>query len=305
MLFAVSAREAAADKKKNKETPVTCGEVIDHPGDYFLSGNCTGTITIIASNVTLKLKGHTITSPSSDMGDGILAQNVSKVTISGPGTITDFRNGVQLTNVSNSVVEKVSAIENVFGISIDGGRRNKINENKANDNAMGIRDYNGSTGNKIEKNQCNDNDVYGILSEGPDNAFTRNECNTNANAGIVIRGSRNEIKKNECNNNGSIQGEGIVISDNSTDNEVEGNKTNNNVNFGIGVGFGATGNEIKENKANNNGIVGIGVYGTDNEIEENEANGNGTYDLYDDNPDCDYNEWDDNDFNTAYPECID
>ncbi len=75
VLSAIAGVARAAD---GPPTPVTCGSAISASGQYVLAGDCNGPgITITASDVHLKLMGHTMTGlPSSE---GIGADNVSHV----------------------------------------------------------------------------------------------------------------------------------------------------------------------------------------------------------------------------------
>ena len=83
---------------------VTCGSPITAPGQYVLMGDCMGPgITITASDVHLKLNGHTMTGPGP--GDGINVSNVSHVHIEGPGTISSYFYGIVFTTVSDSHLE--------------------------------------------------------------------------------------------------------------------------------------------------------------------------------------------------------
>lgn len=281
-VLGVFVMETAAKDKKPKATAVTCGSTISAPGNYFLSGNCAGAgITITASKVTLDLKRHTMTGLGS--GDGISASNVSRVNIIGPGTITNFEEGVIFIQIRNCLVENVTVIGNLSGITFGDSSGSRIRKNRANDNAdQGISLF-GSTDNEIEENEANRN-----------------------GDGIFLKGSSgNGIGENEANNNGS---NGILLDD-SNDNEVEENETNGNQS---GIALASSNrNEIKENEANENSFIGIGLFtflfgpSVDNEIEENTALNNTSNDLFDENLDCDNNEWEDNRFNTANQPCID
>jgi hypothetical protein len=105
LLAAVWAGPAMA----NPPTAVTCGSVISAPGQYFLAGDCTGLgITIRASDVHLKLDGHTMNG-STSMTFGLFAFNVSNLHIEGPGTITSYFLGIELDGVSDSHVEQVTS----------------------------------------------------------------------------------------------------------------------------------------------------------------------------------------------------
>jgi nitrous oxidase accessory protein NosD len=147
-------------------TPVTCGDVITLRGTYALTGDCTAAgdgIDINASNVTLELAGHTITGPGLFIAAaGVVFGNVSGVHIEGPGTITNFHDGVVLArNTTKSVVTQVTANANVDGIFIDSpATGNKIIDNTALNNlSLDLWDNNF----QCDKNQWNAN-VFGTAN---------------------------------------------------------------------------------------------------------------------------------------------
>src|SRR5215467_3535879 len=80
----------------------SCGSVITRSGTWTLTQNltCTGDgIDVQAANVILKLNGFTITGPGSNTGTGVLVASsegtsLNNVTVVGPGTITNFQNGI-------------------------------------------------------------------------------------------------------------------------------------------------------------------------------------------------------------------
>jgi parallel beta-helix repeat protein len=270
---------SAAKDKKPKATPVTCGATISTPGNYFLSGDCTGAgIKISASKVTLDLKRHTLTGTGTGTGIEVF-NNVSKVNITGRGTITNYTFGVFLSNIRNSVVEDLTINANLVGISLSNSSGNEIRGNRANNHQIhGIRLF-GSNDNEIEENEVNGN-----------------------NGGIFLSNSSgNEIEENEANLN---EVAGIELDNGSNDNEVEENETSGN-DYGIAL-VDSNGNAIKENEASGNVFVGISLstLSLDNEIEENTALNNGSVDLRDDNVNCDNNAWEDNTFGTANQPCI-
>lgn len=276
-VLGVFVMETAAKDKKPKGTPVTCGDTISVPGNYFLAADCTGAgITISASRVTLSLKGHTMTGTA---GGGISLFNVSRVNIIGSGTINFPLGGIFFNNVHNSVIEKLSVMGSLIGIQLVNSTGNDIRKNDVNDNqTRGIGLF-GSTDNQIEENELSGNDVGIFLNNtSSDNQVEDNEANGN-DVGIEVAGFENKVEDNEANGN----------------------------DYGIFVGQNANGNEIEENETNDNNRYGIflAANAIANEIEENTALNNTTEDLHDTNVNCDNNEWEDNRFNTANQPCID
>jgi len=157
----VSAGQAAA----GPPTGVTCGDTITAPGQYFLLGDCSGAgITITASDVHLKLMGHTMTgSLPLVFFDGVSASNVSHVHIEGPGTITNYNNGINFVGVSDSNVEQVSSTANRRGLYLF----NSTTDTHVNNNVFSMNVLEGmivdmSSDNHLNNNQSIGNGTYGI-----------------------------------------------------------------------------------------------------------------------------------------------
>ena len=90
LVICAAASLVATQGAAGGSTGLTCGSIITAPGDYFLIGDCVGGgITIAASKVHLKLDGHTMDGAGASTV-GILANDVSKLHIEGPGTITRY-----------------------------------------------------------------------------------------------------------------------------------------------------------------------------------------------------------------------
>jgi hypothetical protein len=160
LLTAVSAGPAMADPP----TPVTCGSVITAPGQYVLAADCMGAgINITASDVHLKLNGHTMTGPG--FSSGIIALNVSHVHIEGPGTITSYRDGILLSAVSDSHVEQVTCVNNQrTGLLLATQTTNThANNNVFSMNADGITGRNDTSDNHLDNNQAINNTSIGII----------------------------------------------------------------------------------------------------------------------------------------------
>jgi parallel beta-helix repeat protein len=208
----------------------TCPFRIETPGQYYLAMDltCPGTgITILASDVYLRLDGHTLQGLSP--GDGIQAVFATDIVIQGPGTITGFSDGVTLDFVDFSTVIGVTATRNSVGFEVNGAN-NLLLGNEATLNGIGI---------------------------------------------AIFFGSENTIVNNFLMNNSG----------------------------GIDLVF-ANLNKIYANTANSN-LRGITLIGsTQNEIHGNTALGNSDQDMFDNEPDCDDNQWQGNRFDTANQSCI-
>lgn len=247
-------------------TAVSCGSTISAPGKYFLAANCSGPgIAINASNVTLKLKGHTMTGPGTgDIGvAGVETFHTTRVNILGPGTITNYGFGVALDQgVTHSTVGGITANNNAAAIFIA---------------TVGTND------NTIRNNTADHNANSGMVIDGSGTSIHGNTVNNNSGEGFDVEGDGNAIRGNIADNNGD---NGIVVNANS--NTLNGNTTDNNSSDGIFV------------NGPNPPLPGA----TNNTIRGNTALGNSSDDLFDGNPGCDSNRWNGNTFNTANQPCI-
>ena len=161
LLAAVSADPAMAAPP----TPVTCGSIITAPGQYVLAGDCTGNgITITASDVHLKLDGHTMTAAFFPL-DGLVAINVSHVHIQGPGTIRFYRFGIEFGGVSDSHVEQVTSVNNSdVGFVLYNVTNIHVNNSVFSMNSGdGLVFEENSTDNHVDNNQTLGNGAFGIL----------------------------------------------------------------------------------------------------------------------------------------------
>src|SRR5262249_6802986 len=103
----------------------SCGTAITNSGTWTLTQNltCTGDgIDVQTGNVVLKLNGFTITGPGMNAGtNGILiassgGANLNKVAILGPGTITNFQNGIVFQGTNGGGAVDVTIVSNLMGI---------------------------------------------------------------------------------------------------------------------------------------------------------------------------------------------
>jgi len=114
----------------------------------------------MASDVHLKLNGHTVKGPG---GAGIVAANVSHVHIEGPGTITMFIVGINFAGtVSDSHVEQVMCIDNRdVGLILDQQTTNThVNNSVFSMNGLfGIIGDPGTSDNHLNNNQVINNNT--------------------------------------------------------------------------------------------------------------------------------------------------
>jgi len=169
---------------------------ITAPGQYFLSGDCTGAgITITASDVHLKLMGHTMTGLS--LSFGIQATSVSHVHIEGPGTITGYFHGIFFNGVSDSHVEQVSAINNRDGLFLASSTDTHVNNNIFSRNALAGVILEVSSDNHLNNNQAIGNGFFGIFVES---LTTGNHINGNTALGNMTLYDLADDNTN-CDNN--------------------------------------------------------------------------------------------------------
>ena len=172
----VGAGQAAADPP----TPVTCPYTITAPGQYFLASDCTVEgITIAASDVHLKLMGHTMNGVI-PLSVGIQAISVSHVHIEGPGTITNYAFGIGFNGVNDSHVEQVSCTANGEGLNLQNSTNTHVNNNVFSMNGFAGVFFIQSSDNHLNNNQVMGNGLYGIVVA---NGSTSNHINGNTALG--------------------------------------------------------------------------------------------------------------------------
>jgi parallel beta-helix repeat protein len=210
-----------------------CGTNISDPGAYVVSNDlltCPGVAIVIqASNVSLNLAGNEISCEQIDgrLDVGILATGVSDIQVRG-GTISRCDNGVQFSAVTGSQISDVTFYQMSRDLDLNFG-------------GGAILLFGGS-----------DNAISGILS-------TQNVI------GIGLFNSHNNrLTGNEVSENTGIPpfifGMGIVMSQFSSGNIVNGNTARYNSDAGIVISGAASGNTVRGNEIGNSGFYGIGVF---------------------------------------------
>jgi parallel beta-helix repeat protein len=273
LLLALSeTSNAAAPIAINSCTDITTSGNYKLIADLTSSSNC---ISIRASNVDLRLNGHTITGPATNTRWwGILVDAQTNVNIKGPGVITNFAFGVILDGTDSSEVTDVTATHNFHGFAV-------------------VRDF------------LNPDDLNNFAEE---NSFKRNTASGNVSRGFFLDGAiNNSFLNNVASNNevGFHLGVGMG-------NHVKGNTINENSLLGLrtvpptSTGGTSTAHTIENNTANGNRLFGILLDNgsTGNNVNGNTAQGASFFDLADNNSGCDNNIWTNNVFNTANATCI-
>lgn len=268
-LIVPGATGAAADSKL---TQATCPIVIAESGDYRLETDLVcpagvDGIVILASNVRLRLDGHRIIG-------GELPPTCNNSTGIRVGTLP----GPMLSGIRVVGPSTIEGFRNGFGA------QNTV-QSRVMSLTITVECASGSNGIRIlppggqwriEENTvrgpADSTAGIGIGRNVDGNVVVRNDV---SNTISLVGSSGNTIARNVANEGG------ILVFGASHDNEIHGNTANNGP-FGLGLDIGATGNDVTGNS----------------------AFGNSVFDLLDNNPACDSNRWEDNQFGTANQACI-
>ncbi|WP_418791687.1 right-handed parallel beta-helix repeat-containing protein [Phosphitispora sp. TUW77] len=187
-----------------------------------LTQDVTGTIIIMANEITLEGNGHTVS------GDG----NSAGIQVSMHGYITvrnvqmeNHRYGILMNYAYDSIVENNVVSNTDYGFYLFESRRNTVSENQSYDNTYGVSLVELSDDNQIIGNEIYSND-YGVDLPGSfENIVTENTIRDNAVSGLSIRlhpfgnyavlhANRNQVYHNDFINNT----EQASIYDSDTDN---------------------------------------------------------------------------------------
>ncbi len=320
---------------------LSCGQTITQSTvlDNDLTGCTNNGIVIGADNITLDLNGHTVTGTAAT-GDkaGVALVGRSGVTVKN-GTVRAFDVGVVIEGGSGNTVQGVQAIGNISfettpnrrggdGIAILSSRNNRIVNNSAVNNGpysgIGIYSDVDSAHPRATGGVSSGNVVDGNLVQGNIQARTPNNVVNNDNIGIRLEpgNTGNLIANNRVDGNGL---DGITLFVRNTFTTVRNNQVTNNGFYrqtarrGNGIGLqigGANDNLVENNFVTRNADNGISVRNGSlrNTVRNNTAVGNvvlppasqnfgPTFDLLDNNPNCDANVWRDNRHGTAFPAC--
>jgi parallel beta-helix repeat protein len=277
----------------DQETKIyQCPFVISVPGEYLLKNDVicpVGTaFTITASDVHFDLGGHTIDGgPNFTGGVGIAVLGATNVHINN-GTVEHFMafnaDGILLIDAGGNHLDDLTLTENFDGLGFSHANGNRIESSDLSSNSRWGAEVSLSDANEFQGNTANGNGYAGYaLSAAHDNLISSGKIvgNTIVGVGLGVLGvaNRNVVSSNEISDNGD----------------------------GIEVLQGA-GNLVESNQVLENSTRGIVVFpgASSHVIESNTARGNGLFDLEDDNPNCDSNVWQHNNFETAnQPSCID
>ena len=202
----------------------TCGFQIESPGAYYLATDltCPGTaITILASDVHLRLDGHTLQGLSR-LSEGIEVLHATGIVIQGPGTVTGFGDGVTLGFVDSSRVIGVTATGNkTYGFGLLFSSNNLFQGNVATLNSLGIGIFEGNE-NMLINNFLMNNSRGIDLFVAYLNKFYANIANGNVLGFNLVASTQNEIHGNTALSNSDQ--DMFDSQPNCDDNQWQGNR---------------------------------------------------------------------------------
>lgn len=245
------------------DSDITCG-----PGQVAL--------IVAASNITVDLKGHTITGPYTGMletgGIGVLvAAPFTGVQIRN-GTIRGFGIGVRLDQTSGNTVRTLTLLQHVRGVDVANANANLIEKNRIANSALDAVRLGGiSSGNVVVQNTLSAN-VFGLgaADDSSANTLAQNTVTGGGAWGIAVftTGAGNVVSRNTVTGTAV---DGIVVSATSVGTLVTQNGASGNGRHGVFVDAGATGTHLEQNTVTQNGDDGLHVRSTATTLTKNTA----------------------------------
>lgn len=187
-------------------------------------------------------------------------------------TVQQTFRGIELGTSDHTKIDHNRVTANFDGIHLVSSTQNRISHNNVFGNtASAIVLITGSNSNKVDHNKAHDNASWGITSDFSDsNVYDHNRVYRNNIAGIEpFHGANLRITHNTVFRN-QIGIELFTI----TDSLLRSNKVTRSVAEGIHSFQGSTGNRLVNNSAHRNGADGINVEDAGNTIKRNHANRN-------------------------------
>ena len=237
-------------------TPIAACGTLSSPGNYFLTGNLSATgdcLVIAADNVAIDMKGKTITGSGSHAGITDLGNSFSFQIITN-GKISNFENGIDLSNSGEAIINNVDSSKNTNdGIFIE-ECCNTLNAVTANNNG-GTGIVIDSSNSSLTNVAANGNGAGGILIEGDESTVVASTASKNTGIGVEIDDCCSFVIASKTQKN---TGDGIELG--SEDNGVI--KSTSSGNGGAGMDFPTTGdNMVTASKSNGNAGTGIDMIG--------------------------------------------
>lgn len=239
-----------------------CGTVIKAPGKYvvtqdlFCAPSVQG-IEVLASDVTVDLKGHTIACDAENTEDilvgAVLVGDYFDPTVPAEnvlvknGTVTGCDDAVIFFYTKSGKVTRISAVDNPgSGITLLETSNVKVKNNEATGNGTGFSTY-GGVGNKFMSNTMRDNLVYpdsnGLWAEGETGSTFACNRSTSNGLGLTIGffSSDNVVRGNfiEGNHIAGLSAIGLGIPPDEVWIPIpSGNRFHHNISVGNGLDLG-------------------------------------------------------------------
>lgn len=156
--------------------------------------NCYNDGLIVSGNgITIDLNGKTITGPGKALdyiGIGVIG---TSITIKGPGTITNFHNGVGILDSNNIVINSINLQNNEIGIFSSDSSYIEISNNDVYSNNMGIS---ASSNNNLilRNNSITNNEMSGITLAKTNQSSIETDNIEGSNVGIYVDEASNHNK---------------------------------------------------------------------------------------------------------------
>lgn len=156
--------------------------------------NCYSDGLIVSGNgITIDLNGKTITGPGKALdyiGIGVIG---TSITIKGPGTITNFHNGIGILDSNNIVINSINLQNNEIGIFSSDSSYIEISNNDVYSNNMGISAP--SNNNLIlRNNSITNNEMSGITLAKTNQSSIETNNIEGSNVGIYVDEASNHNK---------------------------------------------------------------------------------------------------------------
>jgi len=280
--------------------PPLCGIVTSNTN---LSGDCMGPLVVAASGITVNLGGHAVTCGPARTAVGIVIFYQMNDHVMN-GKVESCYDGIEIFGGSGHDLSTLNVYSNANrGIVLQETSNNDIKNTISSANSDGV-DLLGASLNRLDHLQLEQNTEHGIvIAFGANkNVVTSSFLLRAGIVGIYIAGSGNTIDQSTKVAESRV---GIEVLS-STGNTIRATSSSDNDDYGILLSTGVSSTTIQSSDASNNGQTGIQLLSaaTNNLIMSNKAFGNGSFDLEDDNLDCDDNTWKSNQFGTASQPCI-
>jgi hypothetical protein len=232
-----------------------CGDVVTSsrtlvPGDDpITSTTCPGTgLIIVNDDVTLDLGGATLR--GSDVGVGVDIQGANRTTVQN-GRVVHFRRGIRGTDVSNTTITDVQALENAGA-------------------GMTLQDDPAVLGSVTHVDACivRNNGGDGLVVQGSNVTVSFCRIESNGGTGLIVDGTNNDLLRNIVYRSG---GDGIhVKGDGAT-----ADRNQSKYNHGEGFVVEGANHTLTLNFSNSNDTDGFTVTAVDSLFERNTASYNG------------------------------